>query len=236
MRKLFIASLALIPIFFSCEKSSKLTVAPEEIILYSEGSTKITTNASSPTFTVADDFYASVEADGTVKAKKVGETTIRVSGNGETTSVPVTIMSMYSLYPDLDKIVGKNKSAVSSLLGSGYTTGTDSWVYKNYNSYTDGIVVTFENERVSSVGAIVSTSYTSMMSKYLLERYSLVGMQNDMYFFLNHDKNASVVFSVYNVSYLMAVYVPYTDSKAGGEFSIPTEVSEALNELGISQE
>lgn len=40
-------------------------------------------------------------------------------------------------------------------------------------------------------------------------------MQNDYYFFLDHDKKVVITMTLYNLSYMMAIYMPYTSSKSG---------------------
>ena len=221
MRKLSLLSIVCLACFLSCskEETKKLEVTPTNITVYSEGTTQLTTNVDDATFKSADDFYATVDEVGLVTGNKVGETEIVVSSAHGTVKVPVTIMNKYSLYPDVDGLIGKSASDVTNVLGTSYTTSTTSsggtnYTYINPTSYAAGIVATIESGKCSAIGVLISTSNTSMLTKHLLERYSVAGMQNDYYFFLNHDKNVVIALNVYSASYLMVIYMPYSSSKS----------------------
>ena len=211
------------PILIGCQKeAANLTVSPSEITLYAEGTKAITTNASNATFTSEDDYYAEVDESGLVTANKVGNTKITVSGNGQVKKVPVTIMPQYNLYPDIDVLIGKSKSEVTKLLGSNYKTSTTSggqemWTYFSYNSYTVFLGFYFKsNGMVEHAMVAISTSYTSMLTKALIERYNIAGMQNDHYFFLNHGKKVVIALTVYSASALAVMYMENTESKSAG--------------------
>ena len=223
MKKTAILITVLLPFLAGCQKeAANLTVSPNEITLYAEGTKTITTNASNATFSSKDEYYAEVDETGIVTANKVGETSITVSGNGLTKEVPVTIIPKYDLYPDIDVLVGKSKSEVTKLLGSNYKSSTTSsgqevWTYVSYNSYTAGLGFTFKsNGTVEYAMAAISTEYTSMLTKALIERYNIAGMQNDYYFFLNHGEKVVIALTVYSASALAVMYMENTESKAAG--------------------
>lgn len=221
MIKQTISFLALGAIVFSgCSKmGKKLEVNPSTITVYSEGTSQITTNVEDATFSSVDEFYATVDENGLVTGEKVGETEIMVSSSSGTATIPVTIMHKYSLYPDLDPLVGKTVADMTKLLGSNYESSTSSsgqvsHTYKNPTSYCDAILCMMEGSKIGNVGALISTAYTSMLSKHLIERYTVAGMQNDYFFFLNHDKNVTIVLNVYSYKYLIVLYMPNSSSKA----------------------
>ncbi len=224
MKKLFILSLAALSLV-CCSKDdggdSSLVVTPDTIALYVDGTKQITTSAGDATFKVADEFYASVSEDGIVTANKVGSTEVIVSSKSGTATVPVHVLNQYSLYPDLDGLIGKTYSDVIKVMGSNYTESTASsgnitYSYTAPTSYTVGIVFQFAPSTglCETVGVVVSTAYTSMLSKYLIERYTVAGMQNDYYFFLNHDEDVLIGLNVYNSSSLIVLYVKRDSSKA----------------------
>lgn len=214
MKRIIPISCALFALLLSsCQKSTPLTVDPSEIVLYSEGTKQITANPSDGvTFTSEDEFYAKVDANGLVTANRVGKTNIRVSSDNGTATIPVTVMSKYSLYPELEPIVNSPVSTMTKILGSNYQQGTSSkgettYTYANYNSYTTGIVATFSNGVCSYIGVVIPTSNLTMFVDYLLERYAVAGMQNDYYFFLDHDKKVVITMTLYNLNYMMALYM-----------------------------
>lgn len=204
-----------------------IKVSPESITLYSEGTAQITTNVSGVSFESVDPFYASVDQSGLVTANKVGSTSISVkkSGTRQGVSIPVQVLSKYSLYPDVDGLVGKGLNDVTRVLGNSYETssttdGKPMYVFQKPTSYATLIGVSFSNNKCESVIVVVSTSFTSMLSKHLVERYNVAGMQNDFYFFLNHDKSVIIGLSVYNSNYLAVLYTQNTSSKANDRFNI----------------
>lgn len=234
---LFVLSAACALMMSSCQKSTPLTVDPSEIVLYSEGTKQITANPSDGvTFTSEDEFYATVDANGLVTANKVGNTNIKVTSSNGMATIPVTVMSKYSLYPELEPIVNAPVSTMTKILGSNYQQGTSSkgettYTYANFNSYTTGIIATFSNGVCSNIGVVIPTSNMTMFVNYLKERYTVAGMQNDYYFFLDHDKKVVITMTLYNLSYMMAIYMPYTSSKSG-EFNFE-EIAEQYRQINF---
>lgn len=206
--------------FASCQKeSTPLTVSPDSITLYTEGTKQISaTPSEGVSFNVADEFYAKVDESGLVTAKKVGSTDITVSSANGVKTVPVTILPKYTLYEDLTPYIGASISTITSKFGSGYTTsqntdGSTTYTYKNYNKYTAGLGFKITNGICESAMVAASTTYTSMLTDYLIERYYAVGMQNDIFFFLDHDKKVAIAFTVYSYSTLSVMYYPYNSSE-----------------------
>ncbi len=221
---------------FSCDTiSQKLTVTPDTATLYSEGTVQISTNANDATFESKDEFYASVEASGKITANKIGKTEIIVNSSYGSATIPVTVIPKYTLYSDVDGLIGKSRTEVINRLGSNYQESTSSsgdklLTYLTPTSYCDGFVVTISGGKCKNILAMVSTSYTSMLTKALLERYSAAGMQNDYFFFLNHDENVLITLMVYNTRYLAVYYIEYDPSKTitSGICTIPDEMTAVL--------
>ncbi|GEM_PF-2338428 len=216
--------LGITSLILSCSKenNNKLEVTPDSIILYSEGTAQLSTNVDDAIFTSVDDFYAKVDESGLVTANKIGETVIKVSSSNGSVNVPVKVLNQYSLYPDVDGLIGKGISDMTNLLGNGYETSTSSsgsivYAYRNPTRYAAVIAVSMKSGKCESVAVLVSTSYISKLANHIIERYARAGMQNDAYFFLNHDKNVLIGVELYNVSYQIALYVPYTSSSKSAE-------------------
>ena len=220
MRKfLYFAALCVFVLIGCSKENKKLEVTPESISVYSEGTAQITTNVDDAAFSVKDDFYATVDNTGLVTGNKVGETEILVSSSSGTSTIPITILHKYSLYPELDPLVGKTVSEMKQLLGSNFesstsSSGTLTYAYKNPTSYCEIIMCSMEGSKIASAGALIPTSNMTKLTNYLKERYVIAGMQNDNYFFLNHDKDVVIGLSVYSLKYLLVLYAPYTSSKA----------------------
>lgn len=203
----------------SCSKeSTPLTVSPEQITCYTDMTVQIeATPSEGATYAVADDFYAKVDDTGLVTARKVGKTEIHVSSPNGAKTIPCTVIPKYTLCDDMTQYVGTSISSVISKFGTNYTskTGTDgvtTYTYQNYNSYLTGLGFSVKNGIVDNVLLAISTKYTSQFTDYLTERYSVVGMQNDIFFFLDHDKKVIIAFTVYSYNMLTVMYYPYSAS------------------------
>lgn len=207
----------ILPVMVSCDKSTPLTVTPSSITLYVGGTAQLQSEPSDGVrYSTSDDFYASVSPTGLVTANKFGGAVINASLDNISVDIPVVVLCQYSLYPELDKIIGQPESEVIKLLGSAYTqsemsSGETMYIYKYFNSYTEAIAVSFKNEICSSAAALVSTSYMSQLTQYLKERYSLVAMLNDVYAFFNHDKDVVAALNVPSAYYLQVTYTPYNN-------------------------
>ena len=84
----------------------------------------------------------------------------------------------------------------------------------------------FENGRLRSAGAAVSFAYTSELTSFLIERYQVVGEENDIYMFINNDvdKFDMIVSLSVESDYLLVAYGPYsTDTK------VITETNDYIN-------
>ena len=209
-----------------------MEVSPTEIAVYSEGTQQITTNVEDAQFSSQDDFYASVESSGLVTGNKVGTTEILVSSSNGTARIPVTVLNKYSLYPDLDGLIGKGLSDFTKLLGSDYSTSTTTsgepmYGFSNPSTYASLIACTISGNKCSSIVVAVPTTYTSMLTKHLVERYTVAGTQNGYYFFLNHDKKVVITLYVYSASLLAVLYMENTSSKSSEaiDFSVLQELS-----------
>lgn len=228
-RRFLFCGFSLFLLFIGCDKVEEqrkiLEVSPTEIAVYSNGTAQLSTNVNDAIYSSKDTYYASVEPSGLVTGKKVGKTEIMVSSSNGSMNIPVTILPQYTLYPDMDGLIGKTLSDITKVMGSNYTTssttsGDTMYTYKQPTTYATGIGFTLKSGKCSSIIVAVSTSYTSMISKYLAERYNIVGMQNDYYFFLNHGEEVTIALTVYSSSAIAVMYMENTSKATGSiEFS-----------------
>lgn len=219
MKKVIAVLLSTIVLLCGCEKMNQLIVTPEEIVLFTEDTEQISTNTESAIYSSKDDFYASVDQSGLVTANKVGTTSVILTGGDKSITIPIKVMSKYSLYPNLDEIIGKTESDVRAKVSSSYTIDDGMWLYKDITQYAS-VGITYENGKVKNAVAFVPTSYTLMLTDALIERYSVAGMQNDYFYFLNHNRDVVITLIVYTYDYLAVVYTAYTVLKA--PFEMPS--------------
>lgn len=228
MKKIVFVTLFIALVLTGCSKDGKkLVVTPEDITVYVDGTKQLTTNVEDATFSSSDEYYATVSDTGLVTGEKVGEAEIVVSSSSGVVSVPITIMSQYSLYPDIDGLVGKTLSDITKVMGSNYeqsissSSGELTYLYRNPTSYVDAILFQMKGTIVENIGVLVPTTNTSMIAKHLTERYIVAGMQNDMFFFLNHGKKVLLAMQVYSVKYIIILYTTNTSIKSSDNVEMP---------------
>ena len=216
--KNFLFSLLCLLVVIGCE-APVLTYDPINISLYTEGTKQITTNAVDATFSIKDDYFATVSSTGLVTANKVGKTEVVINSSYGPGSVNVDVIPQYILYPDLDNLIGKGVSDMESVMGTSYKESTTSkgetmYTYENPTSYCKGIGFTFSGSSCKSIAVYVPTNHTTKITKALIERYTVAGVQNDVYLFLNHGENVLIGLTVYNYAYIGVAYVAYSKSTA----------------------
>ena len=230
MKKIAFIALFSALLLTCCTKEQRaLEVTPKSISVYADETMQLTTKnvEGRCKYTSSDDYYATVSATGLVTGKKVGETVIEVSSSGRLVKVPITIMHRYSLYPDVDDLVGATVSDVFKVMGgSDYessvsSSGEMTYLFRNPTSYVDAVMFLMKGSFVETIGVLVSTANTSMITKHLRERYTVAGMQNDMYFFLNHGQRVVIAIQVYSSKYILVMYMKYTASKSNNYVDLP---------------
>jgi len=200
----------------SCDQEiekTPLQVTPGRVSIYSDGSAQLkATPSDGVCYSILDDFYASVNSSGLVEGKRIGSTTVVASSKNGEVQIPVTVISKYSLYPELESYVGVSLNEITKKFGSDYSLVNGGIIYEDYNVYTKALLFMQKNGVYNSAAALVKIAYTSSLVKYLNERYKLVYIQNDQYYFFNHDEKVAIVMEVYNSSYLVVMYIPNTDA------------------------
>lgn len=144
----------------------------------------------------------------------VGETEVLVNNKK---TIQVTVLPKYSLYDDpickwgCDMNYVKNNQKQGTLSSK---STTEMLVYENAGA-ASMLMYTFKNNKLSSVGAVVSTNHTSTYASYLAERYLMVPYYEgkDTYFvgidaLEVESANTAVIMQVYNIDYLITLYTP----------------------------
>lgn len=181
-------------------------------------------------FTVEDPFYASVEFDGTVTARKIGETRMIASCQEQSREIFIGVRPNYQFYdmaenPDLSGMIGCTRGAFLSEHPSFYD---DLDVYDiespySFNEVTqeyNGLIYgarrsfTFKNDVCVSIVVSIPVVYSNIISSVLNEWYELGGIDKEIMYFFNHDKNvmiglSSKVYQDYDGRFISYVYVPY---------------------------
>lgn len=171
------------------------------------------TIAGAKTITSMNEFVAYITGNNEVTAFHVGETTLTVNDKKK---IQLTVVPVYNLYDDPITKWGCDQSYVKSNQKQGTLTKSDT----NSLAYSDagkskGILYSFENGKLTSVGAVVSTTYTTEYANYLAERFFMIPYEhNNETYFVGIDglekaqANTVVILQVYDYLNLIAVYMP----------------------------
>lgn len=165
----------------------------------------------------SSNIFVAYSTKNSVHAWHVGETALLVNGKK---SISITVLPQYHLYNDPVCEWGCNVNYVKSHQNQGTLSSKstqDKLLYEDAGA-ASALIYMFENGKLKSIGALVSTNHTSQYSSYLAERYLMLPYYKgaDTYFIgadgieLKAAKTV-VMLEVYSVSYLMAVYMPAND-------------------------
>ena len=169
------------------------------------------------TISVANEFVAYVTKDNSVMAFHIGKTDLTVNGKK---NIELTVTPKYTLYDDPVTNWGCDQAYVKSNQKQGSLSPkstSDNLIYTDAGR-SKAIMYTFENGKLKSIGAVVSTSYTKEYASYLAERYMMLPYEkeNQTYFIgadalTKEQAKTVVVLQVYDYLNLIAVYVPVKD-------------------------
>lgn len=203
MKKILFLAAALL-LAAGCSNNEGLEFSPKSIIkeadTYAFSGTYISTNAKDATFTVEDDFYASVrgaDSYANVFALKIGETRIHIKSSLGEGYIPITITPRCTHIPELDQLIGKSRSEIVSVLGNADQTtisngGNSLDLYNYENEDPSQIRVAFNSKGNKCTHIAVRCSITSVPTiTYLLERYAWI---DDYHHFQTHDGDVYIYF------------------------------------------
>ena len=168
------------------------------------------TSLSTISYTSTDDFYATVSSTGLVTANHIGSTPIILKNEEDETEFIVSIVPLYYTYDEPKIKIGDSKESVLGVLGNPDNDSGDSFAYIDFSNNC-GLMILFDNNKVSSYAVMVPTKYMSELTDFLIERYSVIGISGGDAYYINHDRDMGIVESVYNTSYIMVMYIPYSE-------------------------
>ena len=179
----------------------------------------------------------------TLTGYHVGQTTVTVNGKKK---IPVTVNALYHLYDDPVCEWGCDLNYVKDHQKQGTVSSkstTNMYVYENAGG-ASLLSYNFENGKLKSVLAMVSTNHTSTLADYLLERFIMAPYYegSETYFVgLNglddENTNTAVLMQVYNVDYISVFYTSHKSSASSrsdaGHQDLLDKMAEMTKQLGL---
>ncbi len=221
----FIAAICLTT-FIGCEKDKDvelpLTLKSTSTTLTSSQTFNITVTPDTVgcTYESENDLIASVSTNGLITAKRVGETNIVVKNNKKnfTSKFKVTVTPKYSMYKEPYLVFGSTKAAIKNYEKRSLMEEAETYInYYGENSTTSGILYSFSNSTYEVSACLIPTSYSSLLSSFMAERYVYMGRSGDYLVSVTTDYKATVTAYVYSTSYWMVMYSNNTTFKKGAK-------------------
>lgn len=157
-----------------CKKETTYSLNKESIILTSKGTFQLTVQGGAGNFTYTSDnpLVAEVDAGGQITGKRVGQTSIKVSGDFNGTCI-VAISPLYFTFVEPITEFGLSKNQIKAKETRTYGSETNDGVLFMGSINEKYVLYLFENDKMTSSGVVLSSTYSSALGSYMAERYVL---------------------------------------------------------------
>jgi len=223
MKNLALLLLLLPFIFNSCgsdDNNDSISLKEREKTLkYSETYQINATSENKITYTSENEYHTRVSESGLVTAGRFGETNVILTDGNDTKKVKIIVKKSSELYPDPNIDWGISKTDLIKKFGTP-DSETDSGIgYDDFSSAAPIILFLFDsNNKLKGTSVMVKTAFSSELGTYLGERYLPIASQDYTIFFINSTSfdtaTMAVGAEVYNLSYWMVLYFPYSNKKS----------------------
>lgn len=173
------------------------------------------TSGSKITYTSDNPYYATVSDAGIVTGGRVGSTNITLKNSTVSKIVKVTTISTNFLYPDPLLAFGASQSEMVAKLGTPTVQNTTGIMYNNSANTTDGTLYLFTNDKLTQVTVFVKTSFSSLLSSYLTDRFAYAGQMSGSYIYFNDIVSSKITIGVsctLQSNDWYVIYTPYTST------------------------
>lgn len=230
--------LLMVAAFVACSDDDEgIKLDKTKIELLSDGTYPI--NAVSDnilTYKSENEYVATVSNTGIISAARIGDAKIVVSDGKNEASLTVKVNPKYNTYPDPFIEFGTSKSDIIAKFGTPKTESDNGVGYDNFSNKAPLIMFLFDNNnKLEATGVMVKTSYSSELGSFLGERYAFAGYLQGSYTIAmaNGLDEKSVTMGVgakvYNLSYWLVTYFPYTPTKSMSPTYSFDEVIDSMN-------
>ena len=239
----YVTAIVSLTLFAACSKDDgdgfNIT-SSKSVELTSQKTSQIECSDSKATYASENGYVATVSETGLITGRRIGETYIDVNGQK---SIKVSVTPVYTQFSEPQFLFGATKDEVYAKVGTNYSLSNESGiVYTTANDRVRGYLYLLKDGRVTSVVMVVSSSYFSSLTDFLLERYAPATFSEEDYTVLyvnalTADKITMIIGEqVYSASIIYVAYLPYTNSKSRSvtnSESIKRQVKSLLDELNL---
>ena len=239
----YVTAIVSLTLFAACSKDDgdgfNIT-SSKSVELTSQKTSQIECSDSKATYASENGYVATVSETGLITGRRIGETYIDVNGQK---SIKVSVTPVFTQFAEPQFLFGATKDEVYAKVGTNYSLSNESGiVYTTANDRVRGYLYLLKDGRVTSVVMVVSSSYFSSLTDFLLERYAPATFSEEDYTVLyvnalTADKITMIIGEqVYSASIIYVAYLPYTNSKSRSvtnSESIKRQVKSLLDELNL---
>lgn len=239
-----LAALLLVAILSSCSKDENQTIqvtTKSPMVLNYKQTANIDAVSTQPiSYNPENEFHAKVSNTGVITAQHVGETRVNLTNGSDSKSIQVVVEPKFNLYKTPCIEWGMTRSQIKTQYGKPDTETASGIGYTTTSSSAPIMLYLFDsNDKLTSSAVMVKTAYASTLVDFLVERYMPIDVNTSEYtaMFVNGlstDKITTAInLSVYNLSYLMVMYVDVRNaakSRSTSDVSIDTyrEIAEDM--------
>lgn len=168
---------------------------------------------STLTVSVSNEHVGEVTSTGLFEAKRVGETTINITGQGISLTAKVTVKPYHTLFSDPYLNFGDSKASVKGFEKRNLEAEIqDALLYKGENANIRNVMYTFDSgELFSTYVLFTSTSFIETTATYYQERFEFLGAESSEIYFIDRESKVAVVLS-YNTT--LGFHATYFDASS----------------------
>lgn len=173
---------------------------------------------STLTASSSNEFVGRINNSGMFEANKVGETTIKIMGDGISLEATVTVTPYHELFDEPIIDFTANKTTIRDSENRKFVQEVDEFlIFEGENSRINNVVYLFgANGRLRSAMSLYPTtsSLVENIAVFYLERYDYLGQEDDIFVFRSEDKSILVGLGNIPVFGFGATYFSSTSSQA----------------------
>ena len=138
-------------------------------------------------WTSENDFVASVNENGVIEGKHVGKTFIVASNGTEEVKCAVEVTPKYNIYREPILDFGITKEELKGRENRELLSETSTAIkYRgNSGSAASEIAYAFKNDKMNGAGALLKSSYSSVIMDFLIERYQAAFQEDGVFYFID---------------------------------------------------
>lgn len=208
------------------QNSISITVSPSSVTMHYDETKQLTATPSATSWSVEDDFIATVDGNGLVTARHIGSTNVIASRGGSQASCRITVTPEYTAYDTPIIAWGASPSTIRAAETHAETSSSSSsmLIYNyTFGSYVCVLGYTFKENALNGILAMMSYSSALYLriGYYLIERYQPIGKEGNDYYFVDAMEPAKITTAVVfgltksgSTNYITVTYMPYTTSSS----------------------